>query len=106
MTCGGRATIGRSPEGFQPPVLWGTEEHVRELLGDSVEFERHNVGFDEPSPESYVDFMLTSFPPLIAMRAELGDELVRETYLGWAHDVNEADDGTLRYRGEYLVSVT
>jgi SAM-dependent methyltransferase len=94
------------PEGFQPPVLWGTEEHVRELLGDSVEFERHNVEFDEPSPESYVDFMLTSFPPLIAMRAELGDELVRETYLDWAVDVNEADDGTMRYRGEYLISVT
>lgn len=94
------------PEGFQPPVLWGTEEHVRELLGDSVEFERHNVVFDEPSPESYADFMLASFPPLIAMRAELGDELVRETYLDWATDVNEADDGTLRFRGEYLVSVT
>src|SRR5512132_2150755 len=79
------------PEGFQPPVLWGTEEHVRELLGDSVGFERHNVDFNEPSPESYADFMLTSFPPLIALQAQIGDELVRETYLGWANDVNEAD---------------
>jgi SAM-dependent methyltransferase len=94
------------PEGFQPPVLWGTEDHVRALLGDSIEFERHFVDFNEPSPESYVDFMLTSFPPLIAMRAQLGDELVRETYLAWAVDVNEADDGSLRYRGEYLVSMT
>jgi ubiquinone/menaquinone biosynthesis C-methylase UbiE len=94
------------PEGFESPLLWGTEEHVRELLGDAVEFERHNVEFDEPSPESYADFMLTNFPPLIAMRAEVGDELVRETYLGWVDDVNEADDGTLRYRGEYLVAVT
>ena len=87
-------------------MLWGTEEHVRELLGDSVEFERHNVDFDEPSPESYADFMLSSFPPLIAMRADLGEELVRDTYLDWVNDVNEADDGSLRYRGEYLVSVT
>jgi len=94
------------PEDFHPPVLWGTEAHVRELLGDAVEFERHNVEFDEPSPEGYVDFMMTSFPPLIAMRAELGEELVRKTYLDWANDVNEADDGTLRYRGGYLVSVT
>ena len=94
------------PEGFQPPVLWGTEDHVRELLGDSVEFERHNVEFDEPSPESYADFMLTGFPPLIALRAQLGDELVRATYLEWVNDVNEADDGSLRYHGEYLVSVT
>jgi hypothetical protein len=94
------------PEGFQSPLLWGTHEHVRELLGDAVEFERHSVLFGEPSPGSYTDFMLTSFPPLIAIRAELGDELVRETYLDWVNDVNEADDGTLRYRGEYLVSVT
>jgi SAM-dependent methyltransferase len=94
------------PEGFQSPLLWGTDEHVRELLGYAVEFERHSVLFDEPSPGSYTDFMLTSFPPLIAIRAELGDELVRETYLDWVNDVNEADDGTLRYRGEYLVSVT
>jgi SAM-dependent methyltransferase len=94
------------PEGFQSPLLWGTEGHVRELLGDGVEFERHAVEFDEPSPESYADFMLTSFPPLIAARAQLGDQLVHDTFLGWVIDVNEADDGTLRYRGEYLVSVT
>jgi hypothetical protein len=76
------------------------------LLGDGVEFERHDVEFDEPSPESYADFMLTRFPPLVAMRGDLGDEVVRETYVGWVDDVNEADDGTLRYRGEYLVAVT
>ena len=74
--------------------------------GASTEFERHIVLFDEPSPRSYTDFMLTSFPPLIAIRAELGDELVRETYLDWVNDVNEADAGSLRYRGEYLASVT
>jgi hypothetical protein len=79
---------------------------VRELLGDAVEFERHYVEFRESSPESYADFMLASFPPLIALRAQLGEELVRGTYLDWVNDVNEADDGTLRYRGEYLVSVT
>jgi hypothetical protein len=40
------------------------------------------------------------------LRADVGDEIVRETYLGWVDDVNEADDGTLRYLGEYLVAVT
>jgi len=94
------------PAGFQPPVLWGTEQHVREMLGDAVEFERHDVDFDEPSPEGYAEFMLSSFPPLIAMRAELGDDLVRQTYLDWVNEVNEAGDGTLRYRGGYLVSVS
>ncbi|MGH3674791.1 MAG: class I SAM-dependent methyltransferase [Mycobacterium sp.] len=93
------------PEGFQSPLLWGTEEHVRRLLGDAVEFERHNVEFNEPSPQSYADFMCSRFPPLIAARGELGDELVHETFLRWVNDSNEAADGTLRYRGEYLVSV-
>jgi SAM-dependent methyltransferase len=92
------------PEGFQSPLLWGTEGHVRELLGDAAEFERHVVEFDEPSPESYTDFMLTSFPPLIAARVQVGDQVVRDTYLDWVNDVNEADDGTLHYRAEYLVS--
>lgn len=94
------------PDGFQSPLLWGTEDHVRELLGGTVKFERHSVAFREPSPESYADFMLASFPPLIAARAELGEKLVRDTYLGWVIDVNEAADGTLFYRGEYLVAVT
>ncbi|MDG5482382.1 class I SAM-dependent methyltransferase [Mycolicibacterium gadium] len=93
------------PEGFQSPLLWGTEDHVCELLGGTIEFERHSVEFREPSPESYADFMLTSFPPLIAARAQLGEQLVRDTYLGWVIDVNEATDGTLYYRGEYLVAV-
>jgi SAM-dependent methyltransferase len=92
------------PEGFQSPLLWGTEEHVREMLGDAAEFERHIVQFDEPSPEIYADFMLTNFPPVIAARVQVGDQVVRDTYLDWVNDVNEADDGTLRYRAEYLVS--
>lgn len=93
------------PEGFESSLLWGTEDHVRELLGDGVEFERHEVEWNEPSPESYAEFMETSSPPLIAARAELGDELVHETFLGWVNDANEADDGSLRYRGGYLLAL-
>jgi SAM-dependent methyltransferase len=92
------------PEGFQPPTLWGTENHVRELLGDDVEFERHHVEWNADSPEVYADFMENSFGPLIAAREQLGD-VVHETYLAWIKEVNEADDGTMRFSGEYLVSV-
>jgi hypothetical protein len=49
--------------------------------------------------------METRFPPLIAARGELGDALVHQTYLGWLNEANEADDGSLRLRGEYLVAV-
>jgi len=93
------------PEGFQSPLLWGTEEHVRELLGDGVEFERNHVEWTDPSPEGYAEFMENSFGPMIAARAQLGDDIVHETVLGWINAVNEADDGTVRFGGEYLVSV-
>jgi ubiquinone/menaquinone biosynthesis C-methylase UbiE len=92
------------PEGFQSPLLWGTEDHVRELLGDGVAFERREVEWTAPSPEVYAAFMEDSFGPLIAAREQLG-ELVHETYLAWIREVNEADDGTMRFRGEYLVSI-
>jgi SAM-dependent methyltransferase len=43
------ASIGPPPpEGFQSPLLWGTEEHVRELLGDA-DFSRHEVEWTDPS---------------------------------------------------------
>jgi ubiquinone/menaquinone biosynthesis C-methylase UbiE len=92
------------PEGFQPPTLWGTEDYVRELLGDGAAFERDSVEWRAPSVESYAEFMENSFGPLIAAREQVGD-LLHETYLGYLNDANEADDGTLRFRGEYLISV-
>ena len=93
------------PDGFQPPTLWGTEEHVGQLLGDGAEFERHQVEWSADSVEAYAEFMENSFGPLINAREQLGGDLVHETYLGYLNDVNEADDGTLRFLGEYLVSV-
>jgi ubiquinone/menaquinone biosynthesis C-methylase UbiE len=92
------------PDGFQPPTLWGTEDHVRRLLGENVSFERHNVRWSADSIDGYADFMENSFGPLISARDQLGD-LVHETYLGYLRDVNEADDGKLLFHGEYLVSV-
>ena len=41
------------PPGFQSPLLWGTEDHVRRLLGDGAEFERHEVEWRERSVEAY-----------------------------------------------------
>jgi SAM-dependent methyltransferase len=93
------------PDGFQPPTLWGNEEHVRELLGDGVDFERHQVVWSADSVEAYADFMENSFGPLINAREQLGHDEVHETYLGYLNDVNEADDGSMRFSGEYLVSV-
>jgi SAM-dependent methyltransferase len=91
------------PAGFQPPVLWGTEEHVRELLGDA-DFSRHEVVWEHDSVEGYADFMENSFGPLINAREQIGGA-VHEAYLAFLNSANEADDGSMRFAGEYLVSV-
>ena len=54
--------------------------------------------------ESYARFMESSFGPLINAREQVGDQL-HEAYLSFLHSANEADDGTLRFAGGYLVSV-
>ena len=94
------------PPGEQPPVLWGTEEHVRELWGDA-KFERHEIVWTDESPESYARFMLESFGPLLNARellAERRDEL-DAAYTEFLRRENQADDGTLRFAGEYLLAV-
>jgi ubiquinone/menaquinone biosynthesis C-methylase UbiE len=94
------------PPPGDPPSLWGTEEHVRDLFGDA-EFERREIEWSDESVESYARFMLESFGPLLNAREVLGeraDELDR-TFRDYLAGENLADDGTFRYRGEYLLSV-
>jgi SAM-dependent methyltransferase len=62
----------------QPPLLWGTEDHVRELFagtGVQLEFDRETVEgelFDTGSDA--VDFLATSFGPLMMLRGMLEAE--------------------------------
>jgi SAM-dependent methyltransferase len=94
------------PPGAASPLLWGTEEHVRELLGEA-DFERREVEWRDDSCESYADFMLESFGPLLNARellAERADEL-RPALLSFLEEHNLERDGSLRFNGEYLLAV-
>ena len=108
------------PPGGQPAVLWGTEQHVRELLGDggrgqaaggargaAMTFERHEIVWEDRSAEDYSRFMLESFGPLLNARELLGErESELETvFTEFLKRENQNDDGTLRFSGEYLLSV-
>jgi SAM-dependent methyltransferase len=94
------------PPGAASPLLWGTEQHVRELLGEA-DFERHEVEWRDESVPTYADFMLESFGPLISVAAALGDRAgeLRREYVRFLEDENLEDDGRLRFRGEYLLAV-
>ena len=66
------------PEGFQPPTLWGSEGHVRELFagtGLDLHFAREetrNMAFD--SAEGGVSLMETKFGPVVTAKQALEPE--------------------------------
>lgn len=98
------------PEGFQPPPLWGTESHVRDLLephGVELSFERLTNVFREESLELYSERFDTNFGPMVMARAALGDgwpALRNELDAMFAAE-NQATDGSMRFEAEYLQTV-
>ncbi|HVW47288.1 MAG TPA: methyltransferase domain-containing protein [Solirubrobacterales bacterium] len=68
---------GGPPPGTRPAVLWGDEEHVRELFGDGVaglRTERRANRQAFRSPDHYLDFFRTYFGPMRAAFAQAGPE--------------------------------
>ena len=76
-------------------------------MGRCGDFERHEIVWKDESVESYARFMLESFGPLLNARELLGEREgeLDEAFRASSSARTEADDGTLRFRGEYLVSV-
>ena len=66
------------PTGAQPPPLWGSEEHVRGLLGDrvrDVDARRQTVRIDRfTTPEEFRDFFKTCYGPTIATYKAIADD--------------------------------
>jgi ubiquinone/menaquinone biosynthesis C-methylase UbiE len=98
------------PDFATPPILWGSEDHVRDMFGavaTDFEFERQYTTIEWESIEGFADFFMERFGPLVTARNLLGDrfgELRARIMAIWA-EANEADDGSLRLPQEYLLSV-
>jgi SAM-dependent methyltransferase len=101
------------PPGAQPPPLWGSEEHLRELFGDRVEFgtlERDLLeitAFERPG--DYGEHFKDRYGPTIAARANAAAN-GREAEFDEALDrfCDEWNRGTpeqARFEKEYLVAV-
>ena len=99
------------PAGVQPPALWGTEAHLRELFGPRVAridaVSRH-FNFRYRSAAHFIDVFRTWYGPVHkafgALPAEKGEAL--------AHDLNDllesmnrAGPGSLVVPSEYLEAV-
>jgi len=68
---------GGPPPGFTPPVLWGAEDHVRGLFGDSVtdlRFERLKSRQAFRSADHYLDFFRSYFGPVKSAYEAVGEE--------------------------------
>lgn len=90
------------PDFAQPPPLWGSEEHVRELFdgtGMGLNFSRDVVRWEFDSGEQALEEHSEKFGPLVMAKAALEPqgrwEPLREDLLGLFGDG--------RYEGEYLI---
>src|SRR5215213_1142424 len=65
------------PPGVKPPILWGTEERLRELFGDGVSELTVNDRawtFRYHSPEQWLEFFRTYFGPMVMAFERVGDD--------------------------------
>lgn len=66
------------PPGAQPPPLWGTEQHVRSLLGDRVTdvvATRKTVTVDRfAAPEEFREYFKANYGPTIATYRGIADD--------------------------------
>ncbi len=103
------------PPGALPPVLWGSEEHVRRLFGDRVDsLELTRRSYVERSPgdaRDYVAFFEETFGPMVALRGLLAEDPGRlaaldEDFRAFAESANSGPpDGPAEYEYEYLLVV-
>jgi ubiquinone/menaquinone biosynthesis C-methylase UbiE len=103
------------PPGALPPVLWGSEEHVRELFGDRLSaLELTRRSYVERSPgdaSAYRDFFKATFGPVVGLYSALTDRpdrvaaLDRE-FLAFATRADNGPRGApAEYSYEYLLVV-
>jgi hypothetical protein len=101
------------PPGAQPPPLWGSEDHVRELFGDRIEWttlERDNLEIDTfEHPRDWGVHFKDRYGPTIvtyANAAKNGQEAELDAALmAFCEEWNLGTDDDARFEQEYLVSV-
>lgn len=107
------ATLGKllppPPEGFKPPILWGTEERVQELFaGQDVRTERRLLRFEDPSLDVTMTELSTQLGPIVMAKQVLEPEgrwpEAERELRGLYQRFNQAGDGSVRADAEYLLT--
>ena len=97
------------PDYASPPILWGTEDPVREMFegAKDFEFERQVNTVEAESVDAWAEFFMNRFPPMVTAQQMLGErfEEFRSQAISIWERRNEADNGGFRLPQEYLLSV-
>ncbi len=104
-------TVGKHvppPPGIKPPPVWGTEERLRELLGEgisSLETTLRSYIFRYPSAEYFVEYFREYYGPTVrafaALEPEGKDALARDLK-ELLNSRNSSSDETLVVSSDYL----
>jgi ubiquinone/menaquinone biosynthesis C-methylase UbiE len=90
------------PSGAQPPPLWGTEDHVRELFGSritDVKAEKRTVAITSfHHPEDFLHYFKSHYGPTISVYKSLGEDADKVTALDKA--LTELADSFLEAHGD------
>lgn len=105
-----RAVVRRGvlPPGLSPPMLWGTDERLRDLFGSgvlSIDTARREFIHRYRSAEHYVDYFRTYFGPAVKafeMLDEAGRQRLTEEMVETLSRHNRSGDGTLAVPSPYL----
>ena len=96
------------PEGAGSPFTWGTEDHVRELLGESLEleFEEHDSILRTADGEEYWELFSTSYGPTKSAAEALDDERREEFHQTWVDFFEQRREGNeVVHHREWLLTL-
>ena len=99
--------------GAKPGTLWGTEQHVSDLLGDGVDeiySERRQILFEGLAPDGFVDLMRASYGPVLRVFGRLADDRARADELDaelrrYVRHCNQGEPGAPRLESEYQLTL-
>jgi SAM-dependent methyltransferase len=100
-------TGGPAP-GTVPPVLWGSEERLRELFGDGIvelRIEKRTARQSFRSADHYLEFFRSYFGPIKSAFDQVGPEgapALEAALRSYLDEVNTGEGGKILLRPEYL----
>jgi SAM-dependent methyltransferase len=101
------------PPGAQPPPLWGSEDHLRELFGDRVDFRTLERDVLEITafqhPRDYGEHFKQRYGPTIAVQANARKNGREDEFVAaldaFCDEWNRGTEDQARFEKEYLVAV-